>query len=130
MSTIFTYAVATTSENGRGRSSPRSEHFQAALALEPEFAWVCGLADAYILLADYSADSPSSVIGCARAAAKRALAIDPTLGEAEASLGTLDLDSRLGLGGRGRALPARDGAQSQLFDDVSLVFARLLCSVG
>ena len=67
-----------------------AEHFQAALALEPEFALGhAGLADAYILLADYSADSPSSVIGCARAAAKRALAIDPTLGEAEASLALL-----------------------------------------
>lgn len=66
------------------------EHFRAALALEPDFALgYAGLADSYILLADYSADSPASVIGCARTAAKRALAIDPTLGEAEASLGLL-----------------------------------------
>ncbi len=63
------------------------EHFRAALALEPEFALgYAGLADAYILLADYSADSSSSVVGCARSAAKKALSIDPTLGEAETSL--------------------------------------------
>lgn len=63
------------------------EHFRAALALDPDFALgYAGLADAYLLLADYSADSPSSVVHCARAAAKKALSIDPTLGEAEASL--------------------------------------------
>ena len=66
------------------------EHFQAAVALEPGFALgYAGLADAFILLADYSADAPSNVIGCARAAAERALAIDPTLGEAEASMALL-----------------------------------------
>ena len=63
------------------------EHFQQAIALDPDFALgYAGLADAQILLADYAADSPSSVIGCARNAATRALSIDPTLGEAEASL--------------------------------------------
>lgn len=66
------------------------EMFQAALALEPDFALGhAGLADAYILLADYAAESSASVVGCARAAAKRALSIDPTLGEAEASLGLI-----------------------------------------
>jgi TolB-like protein/Tfp pilus assembly protein PilF len=63
------------------------EHFQQAIALEPDFALgYAGLADSYVLLADYAADSPSSVIGCARNAAASALSIDPTLGEAEASL--------------------------------------------
>jgi TolB-like protein/Flp pilus assembly protein TadD len=63
------------------------EHFQQAIELEPDFALGhAGLADAYILLADYAADSPSSVIGCARSSATRALSIDPTLGEAESSL--------------------------------------------
>jgi TolB-like protein/Flp pilus assembly protein TadD len=66
------------------------EHFKAALELEPDFALgYAGLADAYILLAEYSANCPSSVIGCARTAARRALAIDPSLGEAEASLALL-----------------------------------------
>jgi serine/threonine-protein kinase len=66
------------------------EHFKAALSMEPDFALgYAGLADAYILLAEYSADCPSSVIGCARTAARRALAIDPSLGEAEASLALL-----------------------------------------
>jgi TolB-like protein len=66
------------------------EHFQAAVALDPQFALgYAGLADSYILLADYSADLPSRVVGCARASAERALSMDPTLGEAEASLGLI-----------------------------------------
>jgi serine/threonine-protein kinase len=66
------------------------EHFRTAVGLDPEFALGhAGLADAFILLADYSADSPSNVVECARSAAKRALAIDPTLGEAEATLGLI-----------------------------------------
>jgi TolB-like protein/Flp pilus assembly protein TadD len=66
------------------------EHFKQAIALEPDFALgYAGLADAYILLADYAADSPLSVVGCAREAAMRALSIDPTLGEAEATLGLI-----------------------------------------
>jgi serine/threonine-protein kinase len=83
---------------GRHQSNKRTiaglrhavQHFQAAVALDPEFALgYSGLADALILLADYSGDSSSSVAGCARTAAKRALALDPTLGEAEASLGLI-----------------------------------------
>ena len=66
------------------------EHLQAAVGLDPEFALgYSGLADAFILLADYSGDSPASVVGCARSAAVRALALDSTLGEAEASLGLI-----------------------------------------
>ena len=82
-----------------GGTSPASEPSPASecrgalpggVALDADFALgYAGLADAFILLADYSGDSPSSVVGCARAAAKRALAIDSTLGEAEASLGII-----------------------------------------
>jgi serine/threonine-protein kinase len=63
------------------------EHFNAALEIDPEFALgYSGLSDAYVLLADYGVESPSESMAKARAAAMRALSIDPTLGEAETSL--------------------------------------------
>jgi serine/threonine-protein kinase len=63
------------------------EHFKNALSLDPEFALGhAGLADAYVLLADYGVESPSESMAKGRSSAMRALNIDPTLGEAEASL--------------------------------------------
>ena len=62
-------------------------HFNNALAIDPGFALgYAGLADAYVLLADYGVESPTESIVKARSAAVRALDIDPTLGEAETSL--------------------------------------------
>ena len=63
------------------------EHFKNALSIDPDFALgYAGLADAYVLLADYGVESPSESMAKGRSAAMRALSIDPTLGEAEASL--------------------------------------------
>jgi TolB-like protein/cytochrome c-type biogenesis protein CcmH/NrfG len=83
---------------GRFFLARRTEHalersiqgFRKALAGDPSFAlaWV-GLADAYALLPLYS-DSPiEEAVAEARAAAGRALALDPALGEAHAALGLI-----------------------------------------
>jgi serine/threonine-protein kinase len=64
------------------------DHFERAVALDPEFALAyAGLADVHVLLPFFSA-SESAAIGRARAeaAANRALALDPSLGEAHAAL--------------------------------------------
>ena len=64
------------------------EWFREAVAADPEFAqaWA-GLADAYALLPAYSATPVPEACAEARAAAGRALALDPGLGEAHAALG-------------------------------------------
>jgi tetratricopeptide (TPR) repeat protein len=64
------------------------EWFRKSVEADPSFAhaWV-GLADAYALLRSYSATPPPEAGPEARAAAKRALALDPGLGEAHAALG-------------------------------------------
>ncbi|HJR52407.1 MAG TPA: adenylate/guanylate cyclase domain-containing protein [Gemmatimonadota bacterium] len=66
------------------------ECFRKAVAADPSFAeaWV-GLADGLVLLATYSETPLSEVADEARAAAERALALSPDLGEAEISLGFL-----------------------------------------
>ncbi|HYO45229.1 MAG TPA: tetratricopeptide repeat protein [Gemmatimonadota bacterium] len=66
------------------------ERFRRAVAADPSFAqaWV-GLADGLVLLANYSATPLAEVADEARAAAERALALNPDLGEAEISLGYL-----------------------------------------
>lgn len=64
--------------------------FEQAIALQPEFALAHhGLADALLLLGVYGVAAPTTVLPQARAAAERALASDPALGEAYATLGTL-----------------------------------------
>jgi TolB-like protein/class 3 adenylate cyclase/Tfp pilus assembly protein PilF len=64
------------------------EWFRKAVTADPSFAqaWA-GLADAYAVLPGYSAISPQEACAEARAAAGRALALDPGLGEAHAALG-------------------------------------------
>ncbi|HVW84475.1 MAG TPA: tetratricopeptide repeat protein [Bryobacteraceae bacterium] len=61
--------------------------FQQSIELEPEFAlgWA-GLADAYTLLADYGVTSSEESMPKAKHAALRALELEPSLGEAWASL--------------------------------------------
>ena len=64
--------------------------FEQAIAIDPQFALpYAGLADTFTLLADYGWTEPSTVIEKARAAALRALALDPGIAEAEASLGLI-----------------------------------------
>lgn len=62
--------------------------FEQAISADPALALgYAGLADAYSLLADYGLAQPSEIMKKARRAARRALAIDPTLAEAHTSLG-------------------------------------------
>jgi len=66
------------------------QFFSDAVALEPKFApGYAGLADAYSLLADHSLASPLDTMPQAKAAALKALEIDPDLAEAHTSLGLI-----------------------------------------
>lgn len=68
------------------------EAFDRALAADPRYARsYAGLADAYILYPQYgvTAVSPREAFARARAAATRALELDPELAEAHASLGEI-----------------------------------------
>ncbi len=63
-------------------------HFQRAIDLDPNYALVyAGLADAYDVLGYYNIQSPHDTYPRAKAAAARALSLDPELAEAHASLG-------------------------------------------
>jgi TolB-like protein len=66
------------------------DRFRKAVTADPAFAqaWV-GLADGLALLTAYSATSVDEVVDEARAAAEKALALDPRLGEAHVSLGNI-----------------------------------------
>jgi serine/threonine-protein kinase len=62
--------------------------FEGALARDPDYALAhAGVADVYNLLAFYGAMPPRQAIPKARAAANRALEIDPDLAEAHTALG-------------------------------------------
>lgn len=64
------------------------EQFKEATDKDPNFALAyVGLADSYVLFPYYSTASSAEVAPPAKAYAERALAIDPSLGEAHASLG-------------------------------------------
>jgi TolB-like protein/Flp pilus assembly protein TadD len=64
-----------------------AELFSAAIEIDPGFAAAhAGYADTYTLLADYTHEVPSEALPKAKAAALRALELDPGLGEAQASL--------------------------------------------
>jgi serine/threonine-protein kinase len=64
--------------------------FEQAIKVDPEFAPAyAGLADSYTLFADYGLSSSAEMMPAAKAAARRALEIDPTLGEAHGSLGMI-----------------------------------------
>ena len=63
------------------------EYFEAAIAADPKSALAhTGLADAHTLLVDYGLVSPSVGMPKAKAAAVRAIELDPALAEAYASL--------------------------------------------
>jgi serine/threonine protein kinase/tetratricopeptide (TPR) repeat protein len=67
-----------------------AEFFERATREDSEFALAyAGLADALVVLGVYGARPSSDVMPRARAAVERALAIDPSLGEAHASLGVV-----------------------------------------
>jgi serine/threonine protein kinase/tetratricopeptide (TPR) repeat protein len=64
------------------------QHFRQAIELDPTYALAyAGLAEGYVPLAHYCHLAPNDACPKARAAAKAALEIDPTLAEARAVLG-------------------------------------------
>lgn len=66
------------------------EYFRRAIDREPDYALArVGLADALTLLADYGYEAPDELIPDAERAVRRALAIEPELAEAHASLGLI-----------------------------------------
>lgn len=75
-------------EPSRDRLLRAVDLFERALELDPEFgaAW-SGIADAWLWLEDYGGFSPAEAFPNAEAAARRALALDPSAAEALASMG-------------------------------------------
>ena len=66
-------------------------YFREALRRDPSYARAhAGLADALVTLAVYGAKAPADVVPSARASAKRALELDPTLASAHACLGCIE----------------------------------------
>jgi TolB-like protein/Tfp pilus assembly protein PilF len=64
------------------------EYFNQAIEKDPNYALAyAGLADAYVLLSAYGEGRPNDTFPPAKAAAMKALELDPTLGEAHAALG-------------------------------------------
>jgi TolB-like protein len=63
------------------------ESFERAIAIDPDYALAySGLSDAYMMLGHWN-EPPLSLVPKARAAAEKALELDPYLGEAYASMG-------------------------------------------
>ena len=75
--------------NQRGKGLPKAaDYFDQALRRDPGYAQAyAGAADAAGLLAFYGFEPPREAFPRAKAAAARALEIDPSLGEAHATLG-------------------------------------------
>jgi TolB-like protein/Tfp pilus assembly protein PilF len=73
------------------------EFFNQAIGKDPNYALAyAGLADSYLLLPNYGGAATADVVPPARAAVAKALELDDSLAEAQASLGLLDtLDLRL-----------------------------------
>jgi len=70
------------------------EHFEAAIGADPDFAKAySGIADAYTVLVNHGHEAASTAHPKARAAAEKALALDPNLAEAHASLGLVYLEA-------------------------------------
>jgi TolB-like protein/Tfp pilus assembly protein PilF len=67
-----------------------AEYFKQAIAEDPGYALAyAGLADCYVLFSAYGAGSPQDSFPLAKEAAKKALELDDSLGEAHAALGQL-----------------------------------------
>lgn len=97
-------------EDGMRRAA---EYFRRAIEQDPDYAlaWM-GLGDALTLLQDYGHEDPETVLPEAESAIDRALALEPTLAEAHASLGLLHTTRRNGPGARReleRAIALRPG---------------------
>ncbi len=69
------------------------EYFNQAIALDPDFALAyAGLADSYLLLEQYAGQPWKETAPLAEHAARKALEIDRSLGEAHASLGFIRME--------------------------------------
>ena len=65
-------------------------YFRQAIEKDPNYALACaGLASAYAVLPEYALIPPKEMIPKAEGAARKALELDPTLGEAHAVLGLI-----------------------------------------
>ncbi len=63
-------------------------YFMRAIELDPDFALAyCGLADSLTLYSDWDADTQAQVLADAERAARKALELNPELGEAHTSFG-------------------------------------------
>jgi DNA-binding winged helix-turn-helix (wHTH) protein/Tfp pilus assembly protein PilF len=70
----------------------RVRFFNTAIARSPDFAEAyAGLADAKLILGAYRGETPSVAYAAAKAASAKALALDPTLGDAHATYATATL---------------------------------------
>lgn len=79
---IFHYGKRTKANLEKG-----ADYFQQAISLDPDFALAyVGLAQTYPTMASYSYISSTDAIPKAKAAAKKALEIDPSLADAHAAL--------------------------------------------
>jgi hypothetical protein len=73
------------------------EHFEASLKRDASYAQAhAGLAEAYVTLGIYGVRPPAEVMPAAKAAAERALAIDPPLPGALATLGCVHAPDGIG----------------------------------
>jgi TolB-like protein/tetratricopeptide (TPR) repeat protein len=69
------------------------DYFKQAIEQDPEYALAyAGLADSYVLLSGFGVATPHDSFPLAKAAAKKALEIDETLGEAHTSLAVVLAD--------------------------------------
>src|SRR5260370_11096994 len=74
------------------------DYFNQAIARDPNYALAyAGLADSYMLLPEYSTESPAQDLPKANAAADKALPLDNNLAEAHVSRGLLFADADLNL---------------------------------
>src|SRR5438552_7189640 len=77
-----------------------AEYFKQAIAKDPGYALAyAGLADCYVLFSAYGAGSPQDSFPLGKEAAKKALELDESLGEAHAALGQLLMFSDFDLHG-------------------------------
>ncbi len=88
---LFLKGLSLQRRRGRGIEAAL-EFFRRAVELDPGYAEpLAWMSDSYRLLAVYGFRDPASVMPQARAAAERALALDPTLAEAHATLADVAL---------------------------------------
>lgn len=68
------------------------QYFQQAIAEDPNYSLAhAGVADCLVLLGLFGADDPRVIMPQAKAAAKKAISLDESIGEAHASLGQIKL---------------------------------------